>query len=311
MSNTLNVLYYSEEKRGRHWQKGIEQDHPNILFNVWPEETDLNAIDVLVVWKIPQGLLEQLPNLKAIFTVSAGIDQIDFSLIPSHIDVVRMIDDDLSNQLAEYAVMSTLMLYRQLPYFQQCQQDKQWSPRYVKTANKMNVGIMGLGQQGCKIIERLKPFNFSLSGWSRSLRSIDGVECFGEQDLFAFLEPLDIIICVLPLTDKTRHIFNSDLFSKMKTGAAIINIGRGEHVNEVELLNALDAGILSNAILDVTNEEPLDEQSALWHHPSVLITPHIAGVTRSQSGYETFLKSLLEWQKGDKPAGLVSREQGY
>ena len=308
---SLEVLYYSEEKRGRIWQKNMSDRHQEIKFHVWPDEVDLENIDVLVGWKFSPDFISKMPNLRAIFTVSAGIDQIDFTVIPPHVDVVRMIDDDLSEQLAEYAVMSVLMLYRRALDYLQCKSAKQWQPLSVKLPRNTNIGIMGLGKQGLKIIEKLKPFDFQLKGWSRTLHSVDGVSCYDQNNLNRFLSDLDILLCVLPLTENTKNILNQKLFSQLPAGCSLINIGRGEHLIEEELIQALNSGQIGNAILDVAVVEPLPEESELWTHPKVMVTPHIAGVTRPESGFESLEKSLLEWREGQKPEGLVDRSKGY
>nr|WP_321385071.1 glyoxylate/hydroxypyruvate reductase A [uncultured Vibrio sp.] len=308
---SLEVLYYSEEKRGRIWQESMSKHHKTINFHVWPDEVELASIDVLVVWKLTSDLISKMPNLKAIFTVSAGIDQIDFTIIPSHVDVVRMIDEDLSNQLAEYAAMSVLMLYRRALDYLQCKSAKQWKPLSIKLTRNTHIGIMGLGKQGLKIIEKLKPFDFHLKGWSRSLHSIDGVSCYDQNNLNRFLSDLDILLCVLPLTENTKNILRKKLFSQLPAGCSLINIGRGEHLIEEELIQALNSGQIGNAILDVAVVEPLPEESELWTHPKVMVTPHIAGVTRPESGFESLEKSLLEWREGQKPEGLIDRRKGY
>ncbi|MCE0494966.1 2-hydroxyacid dehydrogenase [Vibrio salinus] len=311
MDKPVTVLYDSEISRGQFWQEKIGKYYPDVRFYVWPEPVDLDSVDVLVVWKVSSDLLEKLPNLKAIFTVSAGIDQIDFAVIPERVDIVRMIDEDLSDQLAEYAVMSALMIYRDMPGCQKNQKVKQWLPFNVPLAKEYHVGIMGLGQQGLKIIERLKPFHFKLSGWSRSMHTIEGVSCYNEATPDDFLASLNVLICVLPLTDSTRGILNTSLFDMLPEGSSVINIGRGEHLVSEDLINALDRHHLRYAILDVFGQEPLADNDPLWSHPDITITPHIAGVTRPESGFESFIKSLRAWCNGEKPAGLVLRNRGY
>ncbi|MGY0613619.1 2-hydroxyacid dehydrogenase [Vibrio sp. FJH11] len=311
MGKKLNILYCSTEERGRVWKQRIEERHPNIHFSIWPDVGDLTDIDILIVWKVPKGLLKKLVNLKAIFTVSAGVDQIDFSDIPDHVSVVRMIDNDLSDQLAEYASMSVLMLYRRAFDYLENQKQQRWQEFSVPSASRIRVGVMGLGQQGRKILDRLKPFNFQLSGWSKSGNKKSGVTCFAEHELAEFLSSLDILICVLPLTSETQGILNSELFRLLPQGCSIINMGRGEHLVSGDLLAALDSGQIGRAILDVTEQEPLDTESPLWLHPKIMITPHIAGSTRADSAFNTFETNVLKWMAGEDLEGLVSRNRGY
>ncbi len=311
MSEKLTVLYHSEKNRGFAWQSYIKTKYPHIHFYVWPEIDDLSQVEVLVIWKVPEGLIEKLPNLKTIFTVSAGIDQINFETLPAHVDVIRMIDSDLSDQLAEYSLMSVLMLHRQAFEYLNLQSKSQWTPISTQPAHNVTIGIMGLGQQGQKIIQRLKPFGFNLRGWSKSQHSIDNVACYNEKKLKDFLFGLDILICVLPLTWETKGILNNKVFSAVAKGCSIINIGRGEHIIIDDLIENLNSGQLHRAVLDVMEDEPLNQSHPIWQHPKVMITPHIAGSTRPESGYQTFIKSLLDWHSGLKPAGFVSKNKGY
>lgn len=312
MAAQLTVLYVAESTRGLAWQKQIQQDSPNIRFYVWPEDNvDLASVDILVMWRIPQALLSQLTNLKAIFTVSAGIDQLDIKTIPEHIDIIRMIDDDLSDQLAEYSVMSVLMLYRQAFEYLDQQTKHQWQKFKLPPANTINIGLMGLGHQGQKIIQALRPFGFNLLGWSRSQHNIHGVSCYDAPHLEQFLSQLNILICVLPLTQQTDGILNRQLLNQLPKGSSIINIGRGKHLIIDDLIECLDSGHIHRAIIDVMANEPLEAESPLWDHPKIFVTPHIAGDTRAESGYRTLLTSITAWSTGGAPKGLVPRPRGY
>jgi glyoxylate/hydroxypyruvate reductase len=172
--------------------------------------------------------------------------------------------------------------------------------------------VLGLGVLGTAVLERLRLFGFECAGWSRSGGSIDGVQCYaGAQTLDSFLARSDILICLLPLTDATRGVLNAALFDKLPRGASLIQTGRGPHLNQDDLLAALDDGQLQNAILDVTDPEPLPAEHRLWVHPRVRITPHIASVTRSESAVEVVLENLRRYWKGVPMVGEIDRKRGY
>lgn len=311
MKKSTRILYCSSPERGQVWKDNFASTHPNVEFSIWPHVEDLASIDVLVVWKVPDGLIKKLHGLKAIFTVSAGIDQIDLNEVPSSVEVIRMIDEDLANQLAEYTTMSVLMIYRRLFDYLEQQKKQQWLAHEVSQAKNFNVGIMGLGIQGRRILERLKPYQFTLSGWSKSRHNISDVKCYDKENLDEFLSGLSILVCVLPLTNETREILDGQLFKKLPQGCSVINIGRGEHLVESDLLLALESGQISHAVLDVFQHEPLSEDNPLWKNERVIITPHVAGLTRPESGFESIKSSLELWLQGNKPPGWIDRKRGY
>ena len=306
------ILYHSEPKRGAHWQQQIKAAFPNIEFRLWPDHGDLNEIPALVVWQLKPELLAQLPNLEVIFTVSAGVDQIPTEYVPKNVTLVRMINTDLEQQLTEYACMGVLNIYRGLPLFTAQQRNHLWKPWYCKPANQLNVGVMGLGQQGKAVLRGLQQFHFNCKGWARSQHDIEGVDCFaGTKELNTFLSDLDVLICLLPLTAETKGILNQDIFTALPQGASLINMGRGEHVNEEDLIEALNSEQLSYALLDVACVEPLPEQHTFWSHPKVQLTPHIAGITRPEAGFISLKENIERWQKGLPLLGVVDLNQGY
>lgn len=306
------VLCYLDKERGLAWKQALEQELTQLQFRVWPDHGDINDIEAVITWKIPEDILSRLPNLRVIFTVSAGVDQIDFNTIPESVTVARMVNTDLEQQMAEYACTAVLSVYRQFPLYQKQHNAHQWQQQHITPAHQYHVGVMGLGQQGKAVLNHLSAFQFSLRGWARGRHHLPNVACYaGAEEFSSFLKGLDCIICVLPLTDETHHILNHRVFEQLNTGACVINIGRGGHVNETELLSALTSGQLGHAILDVTQQEPLPEDSPMWQHPNLLITPHIAGITRLDAGYESVrdnLKRLLEQQP---LIGVVDRTAEY
>jgi glyoxylate/hydroxypyruvate reductase len=223
-----------------------------------------------------------------------------------------MIEPLLIQGMAEYVALASLALHRNLIDYVAAQRERRWEPMAVVPAAERRVSVMGLGAIGQAALEALRPFGFQLAGWSRSERSIEGVQCFaGPQGLDAFLERSDILICLLPLTAETRGILCRKTFDRLPRGAGLINAARGGHLLEEDLLQALDDGQISAAVLDVFAHEPPRSDNPFWNHPRILITPHIASNTSTEFGGRALLDNVLRHRRGEPMVGVVHREFGY
>lgn len=196
--------------------------------------------------------------------------------------------------------------------YRQQQMARCWQAHLLQPAAKRRVGVMGLGTQAQQILATLQPFGFALSGWARSEHQIDGVDCFaGAGQLPAFLGQCDIVLCVLPLTEQTKGILNRELFQHLPKDAALVNMGRGGHLIEEDLLEALSSGQLSAAVLDVLQQEPAAPDHPFWHHPQIVLTPHIAAMTQPESAFGVLLENIRRHQRGESMLGQVDRERSY
>ncbi|QCI62974.1 2-hydroxyacid dehydrogenase [Phreatobacter stygius] len=308
----MTVLYKANAARGAVWAKLFAERAPGMAFRVWPDVGDPAAIRYLAAWQPPERIMETFPNLELVFSVGAGVDQFDFSLLPPALPVIRMLEPGIAESMAEYVTLAVLGLHRDLVPFIDQQKRQVWQEIQVRSAASRRVGIMGLGQLGQAALDKLRAFGFPLSGWNRSPRAIDGVACYtGETELDAFLGQVDILVCLLPLTEATRGILNARLFSALPAGAALVNCGRGGHLVEADLLAALASGQLSAAVLDVTELEPLPQGHGFWTHPKILLTPHIASMTRPETAVDFVLDTITRHQAGQPMPGLVDRASGY
>jgi glyoxylate/hydroxypyruvate reductase A len=280
-------------------------------------EFDPAEIHYAAVWKPGHGELAAFPNLRVIFNLGAGVDALMADSSLPKVPLVRVAVGDLTDRMTEYVVLHVLMHHRQEIYLRACQREKRWAPRHQWPASAVRVGIMGLGTLGANAAAALKGIGFRVSGWSRSARELDGVDCFhGKAQLEAFLQATDILVCLLPLTPDTRHILNRELFAKLSRNGPIgapvlINAGRGGLQNEADILQCLDDGTLGAASLDVFAMEPLAADSRFWTHPNVVLTPHNAADTDPDEISKYVARQIERFEAGGALENVVDPARGY
>jgi len=278
---------------------------------------EATAVHYAAVWKPAPGELAAFPNLKVIFNLGAGVDALMADKTLPDVPLVRVAVGDLTDRMAEYVVLHVLMHHRQELYLRESQREKRWAPKHQWPANAISVGLMGLGVLGANAAEILRRVGFRVAGWSRSERRIEGVECFhGDAGLAPFLQRTDILVCLLPLTQETRHILNRSVFEKLNRtspmGAPVlINAGRGGLQNEADLLACLDEGMLGAASLDVFAQEPLPADSPFWIHPRVVLTPHNAADTDPDEISKYVARQIARYEGGGALENVVDRKRGY
>ena len=308
----MALLHTGDPTRGSAWREVFARDLPEIEFRAWPDMGDAADIRFLVAWTIDEELVASLPNLEIVFSIGAGVDQLDMSKLPPDLRIVRMIEPGITTTMAQYVAMAVLALHRDLPFYLHEQRSGRWTPRPTLLCSERRVGIMGLGELGTASIAALLPFGFQLSGWSRSKRSIAGVDCFGGyEEMDAFLARCDILVCLLPLTADTRGILCRDLFGRLPKGARILNAARGGHLVQDDLIQSLDDGHIAAAMIDVSDPEPLPSDHPFYVHPAVFLTPHIAGVTRVETAVHSLIANLRRELAGSLLEGEIDRGRGY
>jgi glyoxylate/hydroxypyruvate reductase A len=288
----------------------LKQDIPENEIEVWPNVKHPDKVEFALVWKHQHGSLNAYKNLKAISSFGAGVDSIISDPELPNVPIARIVDPDLAINMAQYVLTMIQHHKLRLHQFNQQQQEQIWKPKSVRKANK--VGILGLGQLGAKTAEVLLNAGFEVSGWSRSLKELDNVNCYAGDDGFnAVITEADYLVCLLPLTDKTENILNAAVFSKMKSTAVLINVARGEHVVDEDLIAALTPTNehahdlqtqqqIDFAYLDVFRQEPLPEQHPFWQSEQIQITPHISAVTNVETAVSQIVENyFLQKQKKD------------
>lgn len=282
------------------------------------EDFDPADVHYIFVWKPQPDAFDGLVNLKAILSLGAGVDALlAHPNLPRDVPVVRFVDDDLSQRMSDYVVAHVTMHHRLYTRFRADQKARRWKQLYPPAASQTTVGIMGLGVLGQDAANRLAPLGFDLRGWSRTSKSIDGMETFaGENSFDAFLSGTDILVNLLPLTPETRGILNYDTFRKLRRdrldgGPVVVNAARGGHQKEADIVKALGDGTLGAASLDVFETEPLPVDSPLWDIENCYITPHIAAISDTRTGVAYFSKVIRDHEAGKPLVNTVDRNRGY
>ena len=248
-----------------------------------------------------------------IFSIGSGIDHIlKDKELPQHLPIVRLTGTDLSTRMREYVVLHVLRLHRRLPEVEESQKTEEWNQIIEPPANNRTVGIMGLGNLGADCAQILSKIGFNVLGWAKSKKSLEGVESFvGNSGFDTFLSKSDIVVCMLPLTPETTDIMNASFFKKMKNGASIINVARGPHLNEEDLLVAIKSKKIRSATLDVFNNEPLEKGHPFWKHPNVLVTPHIASLIDPVAGGKAIADNIKNFVLGNTINEVIPPGKNY
>ncbi|NGO64999.1 glyoxylate/hydroxypyruvate reductase A [Rhizobium daejeonense] len=278
---------------------------------------DLSGSAYAVVWKPDPALFSRMPDLKVIFSGGAGVDHILTAYELPDVPIVRFVDRSLTDRMSEWVVLQCLMhLRRSLAYARQ-QKNHEWRELDPQPeACDVTVGVMGLGVLGQDAVRKLRVMGFEVVGWSRSMKSIEGVETFDEAGLDAFLARTDILVGLLPLTEETRGIYNTSLFAKLRQGGALekpvfLNAGRGGSQVEADIVSALASGILGAVSLDVFEKEPLASESPLWAFENVIITPHAAASSDVRALFRHAERQMTRLEGGEALQHVVDRVAGY
>jgi glyoxylate/hydroxypyruvate reductase A len=305
----MNILFASQIEPPERWLPLLERALPeDRLFTNFRED-----VDVALVASPPPGTLAKLGRAKLIQSLWMGVEKLlaDPSL-PRGVPLSRLVDPGMVAAMSETVLAHALDWHRRLYRYREQQEEARWHRFRQYLASDHTIGILGLGELGADAARKLIGLGFKVAGWSRRPKALPGAESFsGEKGLGDMLRKTHVLVCLLPLTDKTQGIVNAKTISLMPKGGAVINVARGPHVVVPDLIAALDSGHLAHAYLDVFDTEPLPEASPLWRHPGVTITPHAAALTEPRTAVAAIAANVERVRRGEPPFNLVDFEAGY
>ena len=317
--DTILVAYGQTADTAEPWVRALADRCPNLRVQPIQQPVDPDRVRYVVTWKHPPGSLAGFPHVKAIFSLGAGVDHLlSDPDLPAEVPIVRVVDPDLTNRMSEWVLLHVLLHHRQARLYDWHQGEKMWvDDPHQPAAREVRVGVMGLGVLGADAARKLKIVGFDVAGWSRTPKSLDGIDTYaGAAELDAFLARTEILVALLPLTEETRGILNHALLAKLARdsyfgGPILLNAGRGGLQVEADLLAALEDGTLRAATLDVFETEPLLEGSPLWHHPAVTVTPHNAAISSTEAIADFVAGEIANIEAGGPPRHTVDRQRSY
>jgi len=294
------IFFHSDVDSADEWRAALATRLRDITFLVG-EVPDPGRVDVALLWTVPDDGLVRFTNLRAILSLGAGIDQLRRTQLPSHVPIARLVDPSLTRTMVDYAKTAVYRYHRRFHVFERRSQQSEWRFMPPRMTAETSVGILGLGEIGREIALALRHEGFVVRGWSRTPKHLEDVQTFtGRGGLETVIGSSSIVLNVLPLTDETRGILSRELFARFRDGTFLINIGRGGHLIEADLLDALEAGKVADATLDVSSVEPLPPAHPFWNHRSILITPHVAGMSSPLTAVATVAANIRRAMRGER-----------
>lgn len=272
-----------------------------------------NQADYALVWKPPTEFFDEQRALKAVFVLGAGVDALlALPTLAPDLPVLRLEDAGMAGPMADYVLGAVLHVHLRFDTYAAHRRAHRWREETTLPKERYQVGVLGIGAIGGEVARVLAAHGFAVRGYSRSRRAIPGVRCHaGPAEFDVFLAGLDVLVSVLPLTAENAGILNHATLSKLAHGAHLVNVGRGAHLVEADLLTLLDAGKLSGATLDVFATEPLPAEHPFWSRPEIVLTPHASAVTEIEPGIAQIARKIEALERGEAVSGLVDRARGY
>ena len=308
----MQILFCAPGGNPEPWLRELSEALPRARLRAW-EEGDQAPADYAVVWRPPLEMLRDRAGLKAVFNLGAGVDGLlQYGDALPAAPIVRLDDAGMALQMAEYVTYAVLRYFRRFDQFSLQEERGEW--KFMKPYSKADftVGILGLGVLGQRIAEALAHFHFPLVGWSRSPKQIPGMSCHvGADGLDTVLRAAKVLVCVLPLTPETTGILNRHSLGKLAQGSYVINVARGAHMVEGDLLELVQLGHIAGATLDVFGHEPLPAEHPFWREPNITITPHVSALTLRAASVRQIAKKIAALERGEAIAGIIDRSRGY
>jgi glyoxylate/hydroxypyruvate reductase A len=292
------------------WIEGLRTALPGATVEEW--RPGAPQADHAVVWAPPQAFLDEQPALKGLFNIGAGVDALLKLSLPPQALVVRLDDAGMSVQMAEFVCHAVIRHFREFDAYERDAAAGKWGFRKPRERADFPVGVLGLGVLGARVAQSLAAFEFPVRGWSRGPRDVPGVQCFaGEEQFDTFLAGTRVLVNLLPLTAQTQDILQRRTLARLQPGGYLINVARGAHLVDADLLALLDEGHLAGAALDVFRAEPLPAGHPFWRHPKITVTPHTSARTMRGESIAQIARKIRAFEAGEPIAGVVDRQRGY
>lgn len=307
------LAFYSDFDDFNVWKGALQRHCPELEVVHSSAIDDPPKIHFVMAWKPPEGFFAPLNNLRLFINLGAGVDSlVGRKDLPPNVPVTRISDPHMARMMAGYVLFAVIRYARDIPHFEQAQRQGQWAYRHPRSPEEIRVAVLGLGELGGRAAQELQRQGFSVSGWSRSQASIEGVRCFASiETLDTVLSEAEIVVVMLPLTPSTRGLLTRERLMRLPRGAFFINVARGTLVDQAALTELLQNGHLGGATLDVFEREPLPANDPLWRMENVLITPHLASVAIPASAAEQVVENIRAASTGAGLKHVVDLSRGY
>ncbi len=313
----MKIILYEHQSEAPLWLQDLSRALPEADIRLWrPGDTD--PADYAVVWRAPRELFANRADLKAVFNLGAGVDAIleierkEPGTLPPNALLVRLEDTGMAQQMVEYATYTVLRYMRRMDEYDAIQREHRWEKLASHARRDFTVGVLGMGVLGARVAQALTTLGVPVRGFSRTKRQIEGVQTFAGADQFdAFLDGANMLINLLPQTPDTEGILNRRTFERLAPGAYLVNLARGGHLVDNDLLHAMQTGQIAAATLDVFHTEPLPENHPFWNTPRITITPHISAETLRAESIEQIALKIAALTRGEPISGIVDAKRGY
>ncbi|QYD68847.1 glyoxylate/hydroxypyruvate reductase A [Paraburkholderia edwinii] len=313
----MRILFYTPPSDTEAWLADLRRALPEADVREW-KPGDTAPADFAVVWRPPHEMLAGRSGLRAVFNLGAGVDAIlaiereQPGTLPAGVPLVRLEDTGMAPQMAEYVVHAVLRYLRRFDEYAQLQAEHRWHVLEPHARESFTVGVLGLGVLGAHVAQAVASFGLPVRGYSRSARHIDGIETYaGPAQFDAFLDSVKVLVNLLPHTPDTHDVLNANTFAKLAEGAYLINVARGAHLVERDLLDALKSGRIAAATLDVFREEPMPADHPFWREPRITITPHSSALTLRTESVAQVAQKIVALTRGETISGIVDLARGY
>ena len=306
----MNITVCFDKLDPNPWVQALTAALPQARVSAWTPGAA--QADLAIVWAPPQQFIDEQPGLQALFNIGAGVDALLRLQLPAGLKVVRLDDAGMSVQMAEYVCHAVIRHFREFDGYDADTLTGKWSYRKPRSRADFAVGVMGLGVLGERVARALQVFDFPVNGYSRSPKQIDGVRCFaGPDQLGEFIQASRILVNLMPLTPETENILSRATLSQLQRGGYLINVARGRHLVEDDLIALIDEGHLAGATLDVFRTEPLPAEHPFWRHPKIIVTPHTSARTLREESIAQIVGKIQALQRGEPIRGVVDPQRGY